>query len=62
MLSGRDNEELIAELYLAALGRHPTDDEAQLAEGHFETASSRTAAAQDLMWALLNSNAFLFNS
>ena len=23
---------------------------------------SRTAAAQDLMWALLNSNAFLFNS
>ena len=62
VLSGRDNEELIAELYLAALGRHPTDDEAQLAEGHFETASSRTAAAQDLMWALLNSNAFLFNS
>ncbi len=62
VLSGRDNEELIAELYLAALGRHPTDDEAELAEGHFESSTSRTAAAQDLMWALLNSNAFLFNS
>ena len=62
VLSGRDNEALIADLYLAALGRQPTDDEAELAEGHFESSSSRTAAAQDLMWALLNSNAFLFNS
>ena len=62
VLSGRDNEDLIADLYLAALGRLPTGDEAALAEGHFESSSRRTAAAQDLMWALLNSNAFLFNS
>ena len=62
VLSGRDNEDLIADLYLAALGRLPTGDEAALAEGHFESSASRTAAAQDLMWALLNSNAFLFNS
>ncbi|MXX61717.1 MAG: DUF1549 domain-containing protein [Holophagales bacterium] len=62
ILGGLDNEELIAELYLAALGRLPTGDEAELAEGHFESSASRTAAAQDLMWALLNSNAFLFNS
>ena len=62
VLGGLDNEELIAELYLAALGRYPTGDEAELAEGHFESSTSRTAAAQDLMWALLNSNAFLFNS
>ncbi len=62
VLGGLDNEELIAELYLATLGRYPTDDESVLAEGHFKAAGSRTAAAQDLMWALLNSNAFLFNS
>ena len=62
VLAGSDNDELIAELYLAALGRHPTGDEAALAEGHFESSASRTAAAQDLLWALLNSNAFLFNS
>ena len=62
VLAGSDNDELIAELYLAALGRLPTGDEAALAEGHFESSASRTAAAQDLMWALLNSNAFLFNS
>ena len=62
VLGGLDNEELIAELYLAAIGRLPTGDEAELAEGHFESSASRTAAAQDLMWALLNSNAFLFNS
>ena len=62
VLGGLDNEELIAALCLAALGRLPTGDEAELAEGHFESSASRTAAAQDLMWALLNSNAFLFNS
>ncbi len=62
ILGGADDEALIGELYLAALGRHPTAEEAALAEGHFEASASRTAAAQDLMWALLNSNAFLFNS
>ncbi len=62
VLSGKDNEELIDELYLAALGRHPAAAEAVIAEDHFESSTSRAAAAQDLLWALLNSNAFLFNS
>ncbi len=62
VLAGLDNEEMIDELYLATLGRLPTGAEAELASSHFASAPSRTAAAQDLMWALLNSNAFLFNS
>jgi len=62
VLSGRNDEDLISELYLAALSRPPTEDEVRLAQSHFEASASRTAAAQDLMWALLNSNAFLFNS
>ncbi len=58
----RGNPELIEDLYLWALARLPSEAERQVALAHFEAyAGERHAAAQDLMWALLNSKDFLFN-
>lgn len=61
LLAGADDRQLIDELYLAALGRLPQPAEADLARTHLAQSDGRAAAAQDLLWALLNSNAFLFN-
>jgi hypothetical protein len=53
---------LVEEIYLAVLGRLPTEDEATLCikEG-LSRFPNRQEAAQDLMWALLNTSGFLFN-
>ena len=61
ILSGADDRKMVEELYLAAFARRPTAAEYDLAVTHLAEADSRAAAAQDLLWALLNSNAFLFN-
>ena len=61
ILNGTDDPQIVEELYVAALGRPPSAGETQLALAHLETARSRATAAQDLLWALLNSNGFLFN-
>lgn len=56
------NEQLTQELYLWALARFPSETELRLAGEHFAAyGEMRLAAAQDLMWALLNSKDFLFN-
>lgn len=52
---------LIEDLYLSVLNRYPTDAERTTAAGYFLGVASRGEAAQDLMWALMNSPAFLFN-
>ncbi|MCR9198365.1 MAG: DUF1549 and DUF1553 domain-containing protein [Planctomycetaceae bacterium] len=51
------------ELYLAALGRRPTRSEANLAQRMVRSygAANKAQAYQDLFWALLNSNEFIFN-
>ena len=61
VLNGATEKEMIEEFYLATFGRPPTSNEMDLAATHLAKADSRAAAAQDLLWALLNSNAFLFN-
>jgi len=61
ILAGRGNRELIEELYLASLGRMPTPTEMDAAVTYFGSSPGRAAKAQDLLWALVNSNAFLFN-
>ena len=54
------NEPLVEDLYLWALARRPTSQEVLVAHKHFEAyGMDRTAAAQDLMWALFNSRDFL---
>ena len=54
------DDQLVAELYLWSLARHPTADEMQVAQEFFKSyGDKRTEAVQDLMWALLNSKDFL---
>ena len=52
-------DEIVTELCLAALGRPPGEKERRAARKLFAAAPPREAA-QDFLWALLNSNEFLF--
>lgn len=65
ILSGRPDREIIEELYLASLSRTPTAEETEQAmkylSGSGETAGGRAERTQDLLWALVNSKAFLYN-
>jgi len=60
ILAGADDRKLVEEIYLAALNRPPQGNELDLAMTYLAK-GARAERAQDLMWALLNSNAFLFN-
>jgi hypothetical protein len=54
-------ELLVEELYLAVYGRYPDEEERQLAAGLFQRPErSRRQAAEDLLWALLNTAEFVF--
>jgi hypothetical protein len=61
ILSGKTNREVVEDLYLAALSRLPTAAEMDNALTYLNKGPSRAARTQDLLWALVNSNAFLFN-
>ncbi len=53
--------EVVENLYLRALCRHPSEAEAAHWSKAFATASSPREAAEDLLWSLLNSREFAFN-
>ena len=55
------DKKLVEELYLAALSRPPEPKEFQLGLSYLTSGPNLAEKAQDLMWALVNSNAFLFN-
>jgi hypothetical protein len=57
----KDNSEATAELFLAAFGRPPTDEESKAMTAALASGESREAVYHDLMWALLNSKEFSFN-
>jgi hypothetical protein len=59
VLSGKSDEAIVDELYLAALSRLPTQEERQRGVTYLSNAA-RASRAQDLLWALLNSKAFLY--
>ncbi|MCC6536314.1 MAG: DUF1553 domain-containing protein [Bryobacterales bacterium] len=62
VLAGASDRKLVEEIYLAALNRQPAGNELDLALTYLgKPGAGRAERAQDLMWALLNSNAFLFN-
>jgi len=61
LAANADDKTLIEDLYLSVLNRYPTDPERTTGAGYFLGVASRAEAAQDLMWALMNSPAFLFN-
>ncbi|MCA9117915.1 MAG: DUF1553 domain-containing protein, partial [Planctomycetaceae bacterium] len=53
--------ELVNDVYLSVLCRPPTDTERESAEAYLREVGQPAEATQDLMWALINSPAFLFN-
>ena len=53
------NEAVVAELFLATLGRLPVDKEKALAVAQLQ--QYRESGAEDLLWSLLNRTEFLFN-
>jgi hypothetical protein len=55
------DKKLVEELYLAALSRPPQAKEFEMGLNYLASSPNRAEKAQDLMWALINSNAFLFN-
>jgi Protein of unknown function (DUF1549)/Protein of unknown function (DUF1553) len=59
VLSGKSDEVVVNELYLAALGRPPTREE-HLRGMTYLSNGAKGSRAQDLLWALLNSKAFLY--
>jgi hypothetical protein len=60
--SSKSEEEIVAELYLLALGRNPTAEELRAAVGAFHREKvTRRAAVEDLLWVLMNSAEFLLN-
>ena len=56
----KGDNEIITELYLAALARTPTSEELAAARKHITTAAKRETALADLCWIVLNLNEFLF--
>ncbi|MBP3956001.1 DUF1553 domain-containing protein [Gemmata sp. G18] len=49
------------ELYLRCLGRKPTANETAKVASRLEQATDKKEALEDLFWALLNTNEFIFN-
>jgi hypothetical protein len=59
--SATPNDKLIERLYLSVLCRRPTPEEMTSSVNYFTSVGDPKTAAEDLMWALINSPAFLFN-
>src|SRR5262249_37677653 len=52
---------IVDELYLASVARFPTPEESRRGIQAIATAPNRQQAAEDLLWALLNTKEFVFN-
>lgn len=60
--SSRSPQQLIEELYLGTLARIPTEQEQTVMGSLFDdSGNDRRAAAEDVLWALLNTKEFVFN-
>jgi hypothetical protein len=64
VLSGRPDRDVVEELYLASLSRPPTPTELESALKYIRSRgrdAGFASRAQDFLWALVNSKAFLYN-
>src|SRR5262249_36163960 len=60
--SGKPEDDVITELYLAAYSRLPRAEELEIARSAFRREKvTRRQAIEDILWALLNSAEFLLN-
>ena len=60
MKANKNDTEVITELYLAAVSRAPTPAELEASLKHIAAKQDRVVAMEDICWALLNTNEFLF--
>jgi hypothetical protein len=58
--AGKTDDEIVEELYLAALSRPPQPDEVEASRQHIAASSDRRLALEDIGWAILNGKEFLF--
>jgi hypothetical protein len=61
VIQGTPDNKIVEDLYLAAYSRPPEPKELEMGLHYLSSSQNRAEKSQDLMWALLNSNAFLFN-
>lgn len=61
ILAGTSDRAIVDDLYLASLGQMPTPQEVDAALTFRNKSTSRAEWAQDLLWSLVNSKAFLYN-
>ena len=59
--SGRPDREVADQMFLATLGRRPTDEQWGAIESELARSGDRDGVMRDLLWALVNSKEFLFN-
>lgn len=57
----KKDEEIVEHFYLSALSRYPTAEERDLCLTGIGRAPTRTRGLQNMLWALLNTNEFLYN-
>jgi hypothetical protein len=60
LAAGRSHEEIVGELYLAAVCRPPTEKELEASLRHIAAKQDAIVALEDIAWAILNTNEFLF--
>ena len=58
--AGKSDDEIITELYLAAVCRPPVAEELAASKDHIGRSMDRRQALEDVAWAVLNSKEFLF--
>lgn len=56
----KSNEDIVKELYLAAFSRVPSEPEMNAAVIHIKASGEQVKGLEDVCWALLNANEFLF--
>ncbi len=56
-----NTDELVREMYLRTLSRHPTDAEMARSREYVSAAKDQVAGVRDVLWALLNTKEFIVN-
>ena len=60
-VAGKEPRDIAIGMYLGILSRFPTEEELKIVEGYFQSSKvGRREAAVDLVWALINSDEFLY--
>ena len=59
--NGWTTSEMIDELFLASVSRFPTEAEKDRCLGHLRNAKTRETGYEEIFWALLNTDEFIFN-